>query len=172
MQLLLSNAFIPYFGFSTGGKNISLLAALATTDSNTLVLAAVLLSLVVIYITSKIGGEFSNQLGLPPVLGELVGGVVVGISALHLLVFPAGGGNISNSLVAILLQSTAGLSPETADAIFQVQSEVLTVLAELGAIVLLFEIGLESNLRELLAVGPQAAIVAIVGVATPFGAAR
>ncbi|MBV8883142.1 MAG: cation:proton antiporter [Chroococcidiopsidaceae cyanobacterium CP_BM_RX_35] len=170
MQLLLSNAFTPHLWFSIGDKTTALLAALATTDTNTLVLAAVLLSLVVIYFASKIGGEFSNQMGLPPVLGELVGGVVVGISALHLLVFPEGGGNISNSLIAILLQATAGLSPDTADAIFQVQSEVLTVLAELGAIVLLFEIGLESNLRELLAVGPQAGIVAIVGVATPFGA--
>lgn len=167
---LLSNVFTPHFWFSVGGKTTSQVLAIATTDSNTLVLAAVLLSLVVIYFASKVGGEFSNQLGLPPVLGELVGGVVVGISALHLLVFPEGGGNISNSLIAILLQAMAGLSPDTADAIFRAQSEVLTVLAELGAIVLLFEIGLESNLRELLAVGPQAAIVAVVGVATPFGA--
>ncbi len=37
-------------------------------------------------------------------------------------------------------------------------------------IVLLFEIGLESDLRELKEVGYQAAIVAVVGVAAPFGA--
>jgi len=167
---LPSTVFTPEFWLPAGGKTTSLLAALTATDNSTLVLAAVLLSLVTIYLASKIGGEFSNQLGLPPVLGELVGGVVVGISALHLLVFPEGGGDSFNSVITIFLQAMAGLSPDAAAATFQVQSQVLTVLAELGAIVLLFEIGLESNLRELLAVGPQAAIVAVVGVATPFGA--
>ncbi|NEQ54456.1 MAG: cation:proton antiporter, partial [Leptolyngbya sp. SIO3F4] len=52
--------------------------------------------------------------------------------------------------------------------IFQSQSEVISVLAELGVIVLLFEIGLESDLRELSKVGYQAAIVAVVGVVAPF----
>jgi len=170
MQLPLLTVLIPQFLLPAWGKTTSLLATAATTDSQPLVLAAVLLSLVVIYFASKIGGEFSNQLGLPPVLGELVGGVVVGISVLHLLVFPEGGGDSSNSVIITFLQATAGLSTDAATATFQAQSEVLTVLAELGVIVLLFEIGLESNLRELLAVGPQAAIVAVVGVVTPFGA--
>ena len=52
--------------------------------------------------------------------------------------------------------------------IFQSQSEVISVLAELGVIVLLFEIGLESDLRELGKVGYQAAIVAVVGVVVPL----
>lgn len=69
--------------------NISLLAT-ATEPDGSLVLSGVLLSFIVIYCASKIGGELSNWVGLPPVLGELVGGVVVGISALHLLVFPDG----------------------------------------------------------------------------------
>ncbi len=148
----------------------SILATATAPPSGSLVLAAVLLSLVVIYLASKVGGEFSNWLGLPPVLGELVGGVVVGISALHLLVFPESGGDSSSSVIMSFLQATAGLSTDAAAAIFQAQTEVITVLAELGVIILLFEIGLESNLRELLAVGPQAAIVAVVGVVAPFGA--
>ena len=37
-------------------------------------------------------------------------------------------------------------------------------------IILLFEIGLESNLKELIRVGPQAAVVAVVGVVVPFAA--
>ena len=37
-------------------------------------------------------------------------------------------------------------------------------------IILLFEIGLESDLKELLRVGPQASIVAIIGVVVPFAA--
>jgi Kef-type K+ transport system membrane component KefB len=133
-------------------------------------MAAVLLSLVVIYFASKVGGELSNRIGLPPVLGELVGGVIVGISVLHLLVFPEGGTDSSNSLIISFLQSTAGLTPETADGVFVAQSEVISVLAELGVIVLLFEIGLESNLKDLMAVGIQATIVAIVGVVAPFAA--
>jgi Kef-type K+ transport system membrane component KefB len=47
---------------------------------------------------------------------------------------------------------------------------VISVLAELGVIILLFEIGLESDIRELQKVGYQATIVACVGVAVPFGA--
>ncbi|MBG0744649.1 MAG: cation:proton antiporter [Cylindrospermopsis raciborskii KL1] len=137
---------------------------------NTMVVAAVLLSLVVIYLASKVGGELSNKLGFPPVLGELVGGVVIGTSVLHLLVFPEGGTDSSNSLIMSFLQITAGLTPEATPAVFAAQSEVISVLAELGVIILLFEIGLESNLKDLMEVGIQAFVVAVVGVAVPFAA--
>ncbi|HLO48915.1 MAG TPA: cation:proton antiporter [Kamptonema sp.] len=146
------------------------LLATATEAQPSMVLAGVLLSLVVIYLASKIGGELSNWLGFPAVLGELVGGVIVGLSALHLLVFPEGGANSSESLIVNFLQLTAGLSPDAAEATFQVQSEVISILSELGVIILLFEVGLQSNLKELLAAGIQATIVACVGVAVPFGA--
>ncbi len=46
---------------------------------------------------------------------------------------------------------------------------VLHALAELGVLVLLFEIGLHTDLRSLAKVGSQAITVAIVGVALPFG---
>ncbi|MGB8698542.1 MAG: hypothetical protein WCD18_03920, partial [Thermosynechococcaceae cyanobacterium] len=49
-------------------------------DTAPLVLAGVLLCLVVIFLASKLGGEICTRLSFPPVLGELVGGVVVGIS--------------------------------------------------------------------------------------------
>jgi len=135
---------------------------------SSIVLAGVLLSLVAIYFASKIGGELSNALGLPAVLGELVGGVVVGVSALHLLVFANGDVTSSDSLIMTFLQATTGLSAEAAPATFDALSEVITILSELGVIILLFEIGLESNLKELLKVGSQAAIVACVGVVVPF----
>jgi len=148
------------------------LLASSTNESvdNTIVVAAVLLSLVVIYLASKVGGELSNKLGFPPVLGELVGGVVVGTSVLHLLVFPEGGTDSSSSLIMSFLQITAGLTPEATPAVFAAQSEVISVLAELGVIILLFEIGLESNLKDLMEVGIQAFVVAVVGVAVPFAA--
>lgn len=147
-----------------------LLASTAETADSSMVVAAVLLSLVVIYLASKVGGELSNRIGLPPVLGELLGGVIVGISVLHLLVFPEAGTDSSHSLIISFLQSTAGLSPQAADSVFTAQSEVVSVLAELGVIILLFEIGLESNLKDLMAVGIQATIVAVVGVVVPFAA--
>jgi Na+:H+ antiporter len=50
------------------------------------------------------------------------------------------------------------------------ESEVLDALAELGVLLLLFEVGLESDLDELLRAGLQAALVAVVGVLVPFAA--
>lgn len=139
------------------------------TEEAPLILAGVLLSLIVIYLASKVGGELCARINLPSVLGELIGGVAVGVSALHLLMFPeAGAAETAPSLLVSLLGTTTGASPETAIAVSQTYSEVISVLAELGVVVLLFEIGLESDLQELIRVGPQAAIVAIVGVVVPF----
>jgi len=144
------------------------LAEAAEAANGPLVLAGVLLSLVVVYIASKLGGELSKLVDLPPVLGELVGGVLVGVSALHFLVFPEAGAVAADSVIITVLERIAGLAPEQAAAVFSSQSEVLSVLAEIGVIILLFEIGLESDLRELQKVGYQAAVVAVVGVVAPF----
>jgi Kef-type K+ transport system membrane component KefB len=48
------------------------------------------------------------------------------------------------------------------------ESEVLHALAELGVLILLFEVGLESDVSELTRTGPQSAAVAVVGVVVPF----
>ena len=61
-----------------------LLTTTPESEYSPFVLTGVLLSLVIVYITSKLGGELSKRLDLPPVLGELVGGVVVGVSALYI----------------------------------------------------------------------------------------
>lgn len=164
------NSFTPIFTFSAWTEITPLLATAAAYETDSLILAGVLLSLVVIYLASKIGGELSNQMGLPPILGELAGGVVVGISGLHLLVFPEAGANSSNSVIMNFLQATAGLGPNEASVIFKTQSEILSVFAELCVLVLLFRIGLESNLSELLKVSVQAALVAVAGVTIPFAA--
>ncbi|NES81391.1 MAG: cation:proton antiporter [Moorea sp. SIO2B7] len=145
-----------------------LLATTTEAENAPIVLTGVLLSLVVIYIASKLGGELSKALNLPPVLGELVAGVVVGTSALHLLMFPEGGAVASDSVIMSVLEFIDNLTPEALNSIFQTQSEVISVLAELGVIILLFEIGLESELGELKEVGYQATIVAVVGVVVPF----
>ncbi|VEP14200.1 High-affinity Na(+)/H(+) antiporter NhaS3 [Hyella patelloides LEGE 07179] len=137
-------------------------------ESGSLILAGVLLSLVIVYFASKLGGEICARIDLPPVLGELVGGVLVGVSAFNLLVFPESGCTADDSLIISFLQQTAGLTPEATPHVFASYSEVISLLSELGVIILLFEIGLESDLKELIRVGPQAAIVAVVGVVAPF----
>jgi Kef-type K+ transport system membrane component KefB len=147
-----------------------LLAATAEAQYAPMVLAGVLLSLVVIYIASKAGGELTRLLNLPPVLGELMAGVLVGVSALNLIVFPDSGGTGATSNIMNILGLIGPLTPNAIRAIFERQSEVISVLAELGVIVLLFEIGLESDVRELKEVGYQATVVACVGVAVPFTA--
>ena len=48
------------------------------------------------------------------------------------------------------------------------KNEVFHLLAELGVVILLFEIGLETDLRKLLKVGGTSTVVAVVGVALPF----
>ncbi|MGK7941546.1 MAG: cation:proton antiporter [Crocosphaera sp.] len=149
---------------------IPILATETTANYGPMILAGVLLSLIVIYLASKLGGEISRSLNLPPVLGELVGGVVVGASALHLLVFPESGATATDSVLMSALQLVGGLTPEALPEVFNTQSEVISVLAEIGVIILLFEIGLESDIRELQEVGYQAAIVAVVGVVAPFTA--
>jgi len=156
--------------FLTVGLQPPLLATTNEAEYAPIVLTGVLLSLVVIYLASKIGGELFRMMDLPPVLGELVGGVVVGASALHLVVFPDSGAAGSYSIIMTILQFINNLSPDAVTSIFQSQSEVVSVLAELGVIILLFEIGLESDLKELQKVGYQATIVACVGVAVPFAA--
>ncbi len=145
-----------------------LFATETQTANPSLVLAGVLLSLVIIYFASKLGGELCSRINLPAVLGELVGGVVIGISALKLLVFPEGGLEATDSLIIQFLQATANLNPGESGLVFESMSEVISVLSELGVIILLFEIGLESDLKELIKVGPSAAIVAVVGVSAPF----
>lgn len=146
------------------------LMATVEAENSPVVLAGVLLSLVIIYLASKLGSEVARQLDFPPVLGELVAGVIVGVSALHFIVFPEGGLTASDSIVMQFLGLINTLTPEASTQIFESQSEVISVLAELGVIILLFEIGLESDLRQLKEVGVQAIVVACVGVAVPFAA--
>jgi Kef-type K+ transport system membrane component KefB len=145
-----------------------LLLAAPAVASPSLVLASVLLSLVVIYLASRLGGELCTRIHLPPVLGELVSGVLVGASGLHWLVFPTDHTTANESQIMQLLQLSVHLSPEQLQATFLASSQVIAVLAELGVVILLFEIGLASDVIQLLQVGPQAAGVAVVGVTVPF----
>jgi len=146
------------------------LLATAESENAPIILSGVLLTLILIYLSSKIGSEIARRLDLPPVLGELVAGVIIGVSAFRLVIFPEGGFTASDSVVMSVLQLLNPLSPAAVNSIFAEQSEVISVIAELGVIILLFEIGLESDIRQLKEVGIQAFVVAFIGVTVPFAA--
>lgn len=78
--------------------------------------------------------------GQPPVLGELLAGVVLG----------------NLTLVGI-----HWLDPLR-------ENHIIEFLAELGVVILLFQVGLESNISEMRRVGVRAFLVACVGVVVPF----
>lgn len=103
-------------------------------------IAPVLLSLALILLFAKLGGHLAVRVGQPSVLGELIMGVVLG--NVHLL-----GYNGFNS--------------------FKTDSSI-DMLAQLGVILLLFEVGLESTVNQMLKVGWPSLVVAVLGVITPF----
>ena len=120
-------------------NDLLLLAAAGAGDATDAV-PTVLLALALVVVGAKLAGELVERLGQPAVLGELLVGIALGNVGL------VGG------------PDTSGLA----------SNETLTVLAELGAVLLLFHVGLESTPREMMAVGGRAMLVAVVGVATPM----
>jgi Kef-type K+ transport system membrane component KefB len=102
--------------------------------------ADLLLALVVLLLAAKLGGALAERLGQPAVLGELLAGVLLG---------------------ALPLAGVHGLA-------WVAHDRVIEALAELGVILLLFEVGLSTRLAELARVGVSAFLVALVGVVTPM----
>lgn len=85
-------------------------------------------------------GALVERVRLPAVLGEIVAGIALGNLVLVGIQFPAA---IRNNVV-------------------------IEFLAQLGAVILLFQLGLESNLGSMRQVGVRATTVAVVGVVVPF----
>jgi Kef-type K+ transport system membrane component KefB len=98
-------------------------------------ISGLLVALAAVILATKLLGEIAQRLGQPAVLGELLAGVLLGGSALHIL---------------------------------DPHDPVIHAIAELGVLVLLFQIGLHTDLRSLRKVGGSAAMVAAVGVVAPF----
>ena len=96
--------------------------------------------LIVILLSGKLLGEMVERRGQPAVLGELVAGVILGGSVL-------------------------GVIPDPGTEMY----EIIHVFAEIGVSILLFEIGLETDLKEMFSVGRTASAVALIGVVLPFG---
>jgi len=101
---------------------------------------SLMLGLAILLMAAKIGGHAAVRLGQPAVLGELVVGMVLGNLA---------------------LVGVPGLAQITHD-------PMVDMIARLGVIILLFEVGLESTVGEMLRVGRTALSVAALGVLAPF----
>jgi Kef-type K+ transport system membrane component KefB len=95
--------------------------------------------LAILLISAKIGGII-EKLGQPGVLGELGAGIILSMIGFY-------------GLKEIELIR---------------QNEIMAFFAELGAVILLFQIGLESDLKSMTKVGTNALMVALIGVVIPF----
>jgi Kef-type K+ transport system membrane component KefB len=100
----------------------------------------ILAGLVLILVGAKLGGALFESLGQPAVLGELMAGIVIG--NLGLIGFH-------------------GLEPLRTDL-------GISILAQIGVLFLLFQVGLESDIRQMLAVGASSMLVATLGVVAPM----
>lgn len=128
---------------------------------------ALTLTIVVLYLSAQVLGELAVRIGLPAVLGELIAGLAIGLSGLHAIAL--GGDAHVASWMTATIQSLTGGSDRAIAEIFSGPVEiVLEDYAQFGVGILLFKIGLEADLKELIRVGPQAASVAIAGVTLPF----
>ena len=92
------------------------------------------LSLMAILLAARIMAEVALRLRIPPVVGELFAGILLGPSLL------------------------GWLEPQP----------VLKLLAEIGIILLLFEVGMVTDASRLVRAGPNALVVAITGFVFPF----
>ena len=99
-----------------------------------------LAGLAAILVTAKLAGEIFERLGQPAVLGELLAGIILG------------------NLMLVGFHQADWIKTDG----------VVAALAQLGVILLLFEVGLESKLGDMLEVGWSSLLVALAGVIAPF----
>ena len=103
-------------------------------------IARVALQLAVVLACAKLGGELALRLRQPAVLGEILAGLVVG------------------NLGFLGVTALQGIATDPA----------IDTLARLGVLLLLFEVGLESTVRDMVRVGASSLLVASLGVVVPF----
>ncbi|MEN6356706.1 MAG: cation:proton antiporter [Armatimonadota bacterium] len=109
-------------------------------DDASLELPRVLLALIVILVAAKIGGDVMVRIGQPAVLGELIFGIIVG------------------NLYLIGFHSVEFIKTDMS----------VEILSEIGVMLLLFQVGLESDLNKMMKVGASSLVVATLGVIAPF----
>jgi len=117
------------------------LPAFAEASTGGVDMMPVLLALVLVLIGARLGNALSERLGQPPVLGELLAGVVLGNLGLF-------GWHAFDSMSDL---------------------PALEILAQIGVLFLLFEVGLGTNVGQMLSVGWSSLLVATLGVIAPIG---
>ena len=110
-------------------------------------LLLVLLELSLLLLFSRGLGEVMRRINFPPVVGELLAGVLLGPSLFGLL-FP-------NLHAQVFPQS-------------QQQSDLLSVVSWLGVLCLLIVTGLETDLKLIIRKGKTALLISLGGIAIPF----
>lgn len=127
-----------------------------------------LLVIALIILGAKLGGEAARRLKQPPVVGEILVGVLLGPTLLGLV--PSF--DILHGVESFFAGETV-TAPGNEQFVAAQELHVLALLAEIGVLILLFEVGLESNLQELKRVGVSASLVGTFGVVFSliFGAA-
>jgi Kef-type K+ transport system membrane component KefB len=95
---------------------------------------SILFDLFLIFASAKFFNYIFQKLHIPPMIGEITAGLVIGAGGLHLIK----------------------------------ETPTLDAFSELGAMMLLFVVGLHTRLKDMLKIGIDATVVAILGVALPL----
>jgi Kef-type K+ transport system membrane component KefB len=133
-------ATLPVVLLAAGVVGAGALAAAGEPAGHGDPVAPVVLSLALILVAAKLGGDLATRLGQPSVLGELLFGVLLG------------------NLPLAGFDGFEGIKHDPA----------IEMFGRLGVLVLLFEVGLESTVGQMLKVGVSSFAVATLGVAAPF----
>ncbi len=94
----------------------------------------ILFAFFLIFVSAKLFNYLFQKIHLPPMIGEIFAGFIIGAGGLHLIK----------------------------------ETPVLDAFSELGAMMLLFVVGLHTRLKEILKIGIDATVVAVLGVALPM----
>jgi Kef-type K+ transport system membrane component KefB len=117
-------------------------------------ITALLFDLFIVFLAAKLAAELFERIHQPPVIGELLAGVLIGPYALGWI------GTPDTGLIQVFHGDTAA-AQEAIDLVYH-------LVAELGIVVLLFFVGLETRIADILRVGGRAGVVAVLGVVIPF----
>ena len=117
-------------------------------------ITGILVDLFIIYAAAKIAGEIFVRLKQPAIVGEVLAGVLIGPYTLGLV------GSPDSDLTGLF-----GGDREAAEESLNV---VFDVIATLGVIILLFFVGLETRLVDLLQVRNRALVAGVLGTILPF----
>jgi len=136
---------IRWFGEGLGAPPNPPIAPSAAAGQNIDTLFHALLALAVIVITARVVGAAFSLIGQPPVIGEVLGGILLGPSML---------GYFTPKLFMLLLPPT--IAP------------FLGIYAQLGVIVYLFLVGLELDLGVMRRIGHATLAISHASIIVPF----